>query len=395
MSRNSVIFHVDMDAFYASVEQRDNPALRGRAVIVGGRGRRGVVAACSYESRSFGVHSAMPMFQALRLCPDATVVPVRMRRYQEVSRRIMDLFVGYSPVVQAISIDEAFLDMTGTERLLGPPVEVARRIKETVRRETGLAISVGIGPTRFIAKLASDVDKPDGLFEVRPGEEADFVLGLPLKDLWGLGARTRRRLEALGIPTVESLRNQRIEYLRGHFGESAGHYLYEIARGRDPGIYQGHRDRHSISTEETFEEDIADHAGLTRRMLLMADDVFYRSISEEWQGLTVQVKYRFPPFETHTASRTLPRRVTGAEELASIGMELLEERRKGRPLRLLGIGIAGRAREAPDGQGELFSGESRATIDPTIVALRRRFGADAIGRASTVSPEPEHADESD
>ena len=333
MTPEATIFHVDMDAFYASVEQRDFPELRGKPVLVGGNGKRGVVAACSYESRVFGIHSAMPIAEALRRCPAAVVVPVRMDRYRELSRTIMERFSNYSPVVQAISVDEAFLDMTGTERLMGPPRQSAGRLKQEIRDTTGLTISVGIGTSRFIAKLASDVDKPDGLHQVPPGTEADFVLTLALKDLWGLGNRTRRRLEALGITTVADLRNQRIEFLRGHFGDAAGQFLYAIARGEDPGIYAGRHDRHSISAEETFPENISEHNQLRRHMLHMAEEVFHRSITEGWLGKTVQVKYRFPPFETHTVSRTLPRQLTGSEELAGLAMDLLEPKRQGRPRR--------------------------------------------------------------
>jgi DNA polymerase-4 len=378
-------FHVDMDAFYASVEQWDVPELRGQPVLVGGSGKRGVVAACSYESRIYGVHSAMPMAEALRRCPQAVVVPVRMERYRELSREIMNRFSNYSPTVQAISVDEAFLDMTGTERLMGPAEEVAARLKEEIRTTTGLTISVGIGSSRFIAKLASDVDKPDGLHRVLPGTEAQFVLSLSLKDLWGLGARTRRRLEALGIASVADLRNQRIEFLRGHFGEASGQFLYAIARGEDPGIYSGSRDRHSISAEETFQENISDYHELRRHMLQMAEEVFHRSITEGWLGKTIHVKYRFPPFETHTVSRTLPRTLSGSEELATLATELLEPKRHGRPLRLLGVGISGHALEAPDQQGDLFQSEEDAPLDPTIVALRQRFGSDAIGRAAFYS----------
>jgi len=394
MASEATIFHVDMDAFYASVEQQDVPALRGKPVLVGGNGKRGVVAACSYESRIHGVHSAMPMAEALRRCPEAIVVPVRMDRYRELSREIMGRFSNYSPVVQAISVDEAFLDMTGTERLMGPPRESARRLKREIRDATGLTISVGIGTSRFIAKLASDVDKPDGLHQVPPGTEADFVLSLTLKDLWGLGNRTRRRLEALGITSVKELRNQRIEFLRGHFGDASGQFLYAIARGEDPGIYAGRRDRHSISAEETFPENIADRHQLRRHMLQMAEEVFHRSITEGWLGKTVQVKYRFPPFETHTVSRTLPRQLTSSEELTALAMDLLEQKRQGRALRLLGVGISGALEEVPDPQGELFQPEKSSTLDPTIVALRQRFGTNAIGRAAFYShPSPSSARE--
>lgn len=385
----STIFHVDMDAFYASVEQRDTPSLRGQPVIVGGNGNRGVVAACSYESRRFGVHSAMPIRQALRLCPQAIVVPVRMARYQEVSRLIMARFADYSPSVHAISIDEAFLDMTGTERLLGPSREVAARLKADIVGTTGLTISVGIGSSHFIAKLASDVDKPDGLYEVAPGDEADFVASLPLRKLWGLGERTRQRLEQLGITTVEALRAQRIEFLRGHFGAASGAFLYQIARGEDPGVYRTSHGRHSISAEETFENDISAAAELHRQLRLLADEVFHRSIREQWRGQTITVKFRFPPFETHTASRTLSRVVETSDELAEIAVSLLESRRAGRPLRLIGLGISGDAQGGETAQGDLFADEERSTaLDPTIVALRERFGPAAIARASTTEPNP-------
>ncbi|MEX2442333.1 MAG: DNA polymerase IV [Alkalispirochaeta sp.] len=390
MAGTLTFFHVDMDAFYASVEQRDVPELRGKPVLVGGEGKRGVVAACSYESRVYGVHSAMPMAEALRRCPTAVVVPVRMARYRELSREIMQRFSNYSPQVQAISVDEAFLEMTGTERLMGPARDIATRLKHEIHDTTGLTISVGIGTSRFIAKLASDVDKPDGLYQVFPGTEADFVLTLSLKDLWGLGARTRRRLEALGITTVEKLRQQRIEYLRGHFGDASGRFLYAIARGEDPGIYSGSRDRHSISAEETFQENIRDRGRLHRHMLQMAEEVFHRSITEGWLGKTIQVKYRFPPFETHTVSRTLPRQLAGSEELAAIAMQLLEPKRQGRPLRLLGVGVTGHAQEAPTYQGELFQSDDATPLDSTIVALRQRFGADAIGRAAFYDRNQKH-----
>jgi DNA polymerase IV len=380
----ALFFHVDMDAFYAAVEQSDDPSLRGKPVLVGGRSGRGVVAACSYEARRFGIHSAMPMREALSRCPEAIVVPVRMERYRELSRRIIARFSDYSPHVQVISIDEAFLDMSGTRRLLGPPEDVARCLKEDVRTESGLTISVGIGSSRLIAKLASEVDKPDGLFRVPAGTEADFVATLALKDLWGLGKRTRRRLEQLGITTVEALRSKRVEYLRGHFGESGGEFLYRVARGEDPGIHTGNSDRHSISAERTFEEDIQDADHLRHNMLAMCEEIIQRSIHENWRGRTVQVKYRLPSFETHTCSRTLPRPPGGTMELRDVAMELLESRRAGRALRLLGVGIAGdapRTGEPEPTQGDLFSTTRRADeLDPTIRLLREKFGPGAITR---------------
>ncbi|TVR73886.1 MAG: DNA polymerase IV [Spirochaetaceae bacterium] len=384
-----VFFHVDMDAFYASVEQMDDPTLRGKPVLVGGRSGRGVVAACSYEARRHGIHSAMPMSEAIRRCPEARVVPVRMSRYRELSRTITERFSRYTPIVQVISIDEAFLDMTGTERLLGSPESVALRLKDDIRAASGgLTVSVGIGSSRLIAKLASEVNKPDGLYRVPPGNESAFVSGLELKDLWGLGRSTRRRLESLGISTVRALREQRPEFLRGHFGQSNGDFLYRVCRGEDPGIHRGHRERHSISAEETFERDIADEVQLRREMTALAEEVIQRSIQERWRGRTVQVKFRYPSFETHTASRTLPDPPEGTKALARVALDLLEPRRGGRPLRLLGVGIAGDARtDTLDGprQASLFEEERTADdLDPVVAALRERFGPEAIRRADTV-----------
>lgn len=388
-------FHVDMDAFYAAIEQRDDERLRGRPVIVGGSGPRAVVAACSYEARAFGIHSAMPAAEALRRCPHAVAVPVAMDRYVAESRRIQAIFREMAPIVQPISIDEAFLDLSGTERLLGPPVPVARALKARVARETGLTISVGIGTSRFIAKLASKVDKPDGLYRVAPGDESEFVAGLSLRALWGLGASTRSRLERLGVTSVNELRAKPIEWLRGHFGAASAEFLFSACRGIDPGGWSERGSRHSISTERTFDTDIADAEELRSLILEMADEVMMRSIHEQWRGRTVTVKYRFPPFETHTVSRTLPAPPESAAALTAVATALLRERRGGRPLRLVGIGIAGDVDATPDGQRDLFADDEAPPIDATITRLRDRFGRAAIGRASSLERRTRRSDRSD
>jgi DNA polymerase-4 len=381
-----LFFHVDMDAFYAAIEQRDNHSLRGKPVLVGGRSGRGVVAACSYEARKFGVHSALPMNIAIQRCPDAVVVPVRMEHYRQVSRQIQQILMRFAPVVETISIDEAFLDLSGTERLLGAPVALAQQLKETVREQTGLTISVGIGPSRFIAKLASEVDKPDGLYRVETGDEETFVASLELKDLWGLGKSIRRRLERLGVTTVAALRQQRIEVLRGHFGGSTGQFLYNVSRGIDPGVGLKKHERHSISAEQTFEKNLSDRQTLFGKMQDMAEEVIHRSIQENWRGRTIQVKYRFPPFETHTASRTLDHPPAGTTELTHIAMDLLEQHRQGRDLRLLGVGISGDFAGVDSSQGELFpSQEETHRLDPVILELRQRFGKHAINRARNIT----------
>ncbi|MCI0479004.1 DNA polymerase IV, partial [Candidatus Uhrbacteria bacterium] len=204
----NVFMHVDMDAFYASVEQHDNPAYQGKPVVVGALpGHRGVVSACSYEARTYGIHSAMPISEAYKLCPRAIYLPVRMERYQELSSRIMQILSRFTPDLQQMSVDEAFLDLSGTERLLGPPAQIARRIKEMVCEQTGLTISIGVAPSRYLAKLASERNKPDGLYIVEPGQEAEFVAALPLRKLWGIGKKTLGRLNSAGIHTVSGLRN--------------------------------------------------------------------------------------------------------------------------------------------------------------------------------------------
>ena len=379
--RAPVVFHVDMDAFYASIEQRDRPELRGRAIIVGGRGPRAVVSACSYEARPYGVHSAMPVGRALRLCPAAVVVPVNMRRYVAVSRELMRVLGEYTPDVQAISVDEAFLNMTGTERLLGDPEQVARGLKARIRREFGLTVSVGIGPSRFIAKLASEVDKPDGLYRVHPGTEADFVLGLPLAALWGLGAKSLRRLEALDVRDVAGLRSATREYLHGHFGTAHGDYLYAIARGCDPGIYRRSANSTSISAERTFAEDVSERQVLWRMALDLSEEVVLRHMGSSWPAKTIVIKFRYPPFETHTAQITRGRPVTGFRELADDAFALFTRRWSGRPIRLFGLGVSGHSDDRDPGQGDLFE-RPDATIEPTIAELRQKFGRRAIRRGS-------------
>ncbi len=380
-------FHVDMDAFYASVEQHDHPELRGKPVLVGGSSdRRGVVAACSYEARAFGVHSAMPMGTALRLCPQAIVRPVDFRRYHEVSAAIHAIFSHYSPEIQAISIDEAFLNMTGTGRLLGSPVEVGRKIKEHVRTLTGLTISVGIGSSRFIAKLASDVGKPDGLFVVPAGGEAEFVLTLPLKDLWGLGKQTHRRLENLGILTVSDLRAKEEPYLRAHFGERGGPYLYSVARGEDPGIYTGEGTSHSVSSERTFSSDIAGTEELRLRMRELTEEVAIRSQTEEWNGKTVTIKFRFSDFETHTYQKTLDHAVGDRDELFTTAWNLFTARWNREPIRLLGAGISGTVESADAGQMDLFENGKNRRLDSALLQVQKRFGRKALTRASLLKP---------
>ena len=369
--RGSTFFHADLDAFYASVEQRDNPAHAGKPVIVGAApGHRGVVSACSYEARAFGVHSAMPIGEAYRLCPHGIYLPVRMERYAEVSSHVMAILSSWTPTLYQISVDEAFLDMTGTERLLGPPEVVAQSVKDHVKRELDLVVSIGVGPSKFIAKIASDFDKPDGLTVVHPEDVDSFVARLPLRKLWGLGAKTIQRLADFGIESVLDLRRIDQERLEALFGPAAAAYLKAVSRGEDPGIYTGVTKSRSLSGERTFGRDTADRELINRRLLEIAHTVSHRLIKQGARGKTVVLKLRTDDFETHTPRRSLDHAVRSAEELYKTGLALLGKHWDGkRPLRLIGLGVAQVITDGSLSQGELFESvdDKRRVIERTIV----------------------------
>jgi DNA polymerase-4 len=255
--KQMTILHVDMDAFYASVEQRDHPELRGRPVIVGGIDGRGVVSAASYEARQFGVHSAMPMTTARRLCPDGIILPVRMQHYAQISRQIREIFFSFTPLVEPLSLDEAFLDVHGCEGLFGPAPEIARQIKARIRGQTGLVASVGVAPNKFLAKLASDHGKPDGFVIVLPDCVADFLCPLPVGRLWGVGTKGQKRLHALGIRTIGQLAALPERVLADQFGDS-GRHIWRLAHGQDRRSVVPDREAKSISTETTFAHDLGD-----------------------------------------------------------------------------------------------------------------------------------------
>ena len=371
----TVFFHVDMDAFFAAVEQHDNPEYRGKPLIVGGLGNRGVVSACSYEARVFGVHSAMPMYQARNLCPQAIFVRGRMARYSEASKQILGILHSFSPDVQQISIDEAFLNMTGTERIFGKPRQAAVLLKNKVKQESGLVISVGIGASRFIAKMASDYDKPDGLCRVSPGKEIAFIDAIGLRKLWGIGESSLANLKRHHITTTVQLREFSREYLQKTFGQSAGDYYYLVSRGIDPGIYSGDSKSHSISTECTFPVDISDEDTLDQYLLRMSHEVMFRSMEERVMGRTVGVKLRFSDFSTTSIQETPDKTIYSAEEVYLISRKLLKQRWKpGQPVRLIGVGLyQTHSGDAPL-QGELFedSFKRKRELEKTILELRSK-----------------------
>lgn len=384
----SVFFHVDLDAFFASVEQLDHPEYRGKPVIIGALpGHRGVVAACSYEARAFGVRSAMPISFAVRRCPEAIYLPVRMDRYHELSREVMTLFDAFTPKVTQISVDEASLDMSGTQRLFGPPKEAGRALKERVRSETGLTVSVGIAPNRYLAKLASEADKPDGLFAIEPGEEIAFLNSRRLAELWGLGKKTLARLAEFGIETVAALRETPVDALREVVGAAGSEFLSKIVRGVDPGVYNQERRTHSISNEVTFEEDLHASEQMRTSILDLSHQVMFRILGEGARPRTVTVKIRYGDFTTTTAQTTLPKPLSSADELNLHAQRLFAERWTGEPIRLLGVGVSLVEGESEPEQSELFADdtERRRRLEQAVFAIQAEgkpvVKASLLGRA--------------
>jgi DNA polymerase-4 len=386
MTQHSMtILHVDMDAFYASVEQRDRPELRGLPVIVGGLAGRGVVSAASYEARRFGVHSALPMATARRLCPHGVFLPVRMRRYAEVARQIRDLFFAFTPLVEPLSLDEAFLDVRGCVRLLGPAEEIARRIKERIRAETGLTASVGVAPNKFLAKLAGDLGKPDGLVVLPPERVRDFLAPLPVGRLWGVGAKGEKRLHGMGVSTIGQLAALPERILVDHFG-ATGRHLWQLAHGEDDRAVLPDREAKSISTETTFVQDIGDRDVLRGCLLDLVDHLGGRLRHEGVRGRTLELKIRASDFRTRTRAQALAEATSTTDVLWQAAAALLERSlsRELLPVRLLGVGVTRLTSDAAV-QRDLFDGagrERQGALDQAIDAIRGEFGAGAIRRGS-------------
>lgn len=374
-----------MDAFYASVEERDRPELVGRPVIVGGTPEgRGVVAAANYAARKFGVHSAMPAATALRLCPQAVVLRPRMDYYAEISNQIRNIFHRYTPLVEPLSLDEAFLDVAGSEGLFGPAPVIGRRIKLEIRDELRLTASVGVAPNKFVAKIASDVDKPDGFFVVEPGTEQQFLDPLPVGRLWGVGHVTGREFETLAIRTISDLRQRTVEFLAERFGQH-GEHLWQLAHGIDPRAVVPDREAKSVSHETTFAVDIRDMEILRAWLLQLTEQVAWRLRKHDLRGTTVQIKVRYGDFHTITRAETLPEPTNVTQEIWEMAARLLAERLPDRPLRirLLGVGVSGFDPPGPM-QQSLFPDEERAAqgrLDQVVDQIRERFGREAVARA--------------
>jgi len=335
------IIHVDMDAFYASVEQRDDPRLRGRPVVVGGSPRsRGVVAAASYEARRFGIRSAMPCSQAARLCAHAVFVPPDFARYKEASRRVHEIFRRYTDDVEPLSLDEAYLDVTANHKNNPSATWIAEEIRAAIRAETQLCASAGVAPNKFLAKIASDVNKPDGLCVVRPEQVEEFLRDLPVTRLPGVGPVTARRFEELGVRRVPDILRLGEAGLASHFGRSTGYYL-ALANGEDPRRVESHRTRKSVSIEDTFEQDLVSGDEIRRRVASLAVELEGRLQRSGFRGRTVTIKVKYHDFRQITRSRSLPRSVTSAVELQAVADELLATTAVGEvAVRLVGVSVS-------------------------------------------------------
>ena len=342
------IIHVDMDAFYASVEQRDDPSLRGKPVAVGGDGPRGVLTTCSYEARKFGCRSAMPSITAKRLCPQLIFVRPRFAAYTAVSHQIRDIFRDYTPLVEPLSLDEAYLDVTADVKGIGSATRIAELIRARIKAETGLTASAGVSYNKFIAKLASDQNKPDGICVVRPGEGAAFVAAMPVRRFHGIGPRGADKMKQLGIETGADLAAKDIHFLREHFGSQAD-YLYRAARGIDLRRVKADRARTSVGAERTFDHDISSGAALREqleRIVGLCWDRIERSRSE---GRTVTLKLKLKDFSGLTRARSLPRPVRDRNEFAEIGHALLEELVPlPQPVRLMGLTLSQLTEDEPE-----------------------------------------------
>ena len=373
-----------MDAFYAAVEQRDNPEFRGKPVIVGaaprmGRGR-GVVSTASYEARKYGIHSAQPISRAYRLCPNGIFLPVRGSRYVSVSKKIMAIFHEYTPLVQAISLDEAFLDLTGTERLFGPAEKVGKDIKDRILEQEQLTASVGIGPNKLIAKIASDLEKPDGFVVVHPGKEREFLAPLPAGKLWGIGKKMEEKLAALGIKTIAELAAFPKQALLDTAGK-VGSDLWKYARGMDKSPVIPDSKAKSVSNEITFPEDVSDPSLILETLLRLSEKVGYRLRTHEWIGKTVTLKVRFEDFSTVVRHKTLPKPIYMSEAIYTEVYHLYESLEIHQPIRLLGVGVT-QLSSAGEQQMALFDeeDEKRKKVTQAVDALKKKFGTDIIGR---------------
>jgi DNA polymerase-4 len=384
-----MILHVDMDAFFASVEVREQPALKGLPVVVGGTPQgRGVVAAASYEARRFGVKSAMPMSRALHLCPDIVRLPVNMSLYADVSASIHEIFARYTPEIEPLSLDEAFLDVSSSLRLFGSEEAIGKQIKQAILDEQKLVASVGIAPNKYLAKLASDIQKPDGFVIIQQHEVQTFLDPLPVSRLWGVGKATNAMFERFGIKTIRQVREQSPEFLADKFGKY-GIQLWELAQGIDHRKVVNERQAKSMSNETTFSEDITDVTVLHAWIMQLSEQVAFRLRRKKIKGRTIQIKIRYNDFSTYTRAETLDKLTNSTRVISNGARSLLDLciKKNNKPVRLIGVGVTNLA--GKDGkvqeQNDLFASvnqEKENEIDQVTDQINQRFGKRSIHRGT-------------
>lgn len=387
-----LIMHVDMDAFYASIEQRDDPSLRGLPVIVGGTGARGVVATASYEARKFGVGSAMAMSKARRLCPNGIFIDGNHAYYEAVSAQLMDILGSFSPMVEPLSLDEAFLDISGLSRHWSSPEEMARAVKQRIYEELELVASVGIAPNKFLAKLASDLEKPDGLTIIREENVREVLRPLSVRRLWGVGQFTATQLAGLGITTIGDVADAPVERLAKVLGKQA-YTLKELADGIDKRKVEPVRKVQSVGNEETFATDIWERADIEKELLRLSEKVGGRLRRKGLFALTVTLKVRFASFRTVTRSVTLKEGTQYDEVLYRTACELYDKVRATEPIRLLGVTASHLTDTEEVSLFESDSDKKKKTLYRTVDALKAKFGASIITKANLIDTKEEHHDQ--
>ncbi|XVK27571.1 DNA polymerase IV [Pectinatus frisingensis] len=376
------IMHVDMDAFFASVEQVDNPALADKPVIVGGIKNRGVVCTASYAARKYGVHSAMPALQAHKLCPQGIFLPVRHERYRAVSKKIFTIFAEFSPIVEPLSIDEAFLDITGMEKIYKTLPDYACRLKKRILQQTGIHASVGIAPNKFLAKLASDLQKPDGLVIVEYGRERQLLEHLPISRLWGVGTKTAEKLNALGYREIGDIAKTTIAVLKKYFGIKTATHLWQLSNGIDERQVESERSIKSIGNEETYDEDIEGKVVIERKFLALAGKVGWRLRSKALKARTISIKVRTNNFVTYTRSVTLTEATNFDAVLYDTAKKLFKDLHFVGKVRLLGITGSGLVHIE---EMSLFvNDEKQIKLYKTIDAIKMKFGSQSITKAQLI-----------
>lgn len=373
------IIHVDMDAFFAAVEQRDNPELRGCPVIIGGTGMRGVVATASYEARKFGVHSAMSSIEARRRCPQGIFLPSDHEKYSRVSQDILRIFSDFSPLLEPLSLDEAFLDVTGMEGVFASPVDIAVKIKERIKAELDLTASAGVAPNKFLAKLASDINKPDGLMVIRPEEVDSILADMPVSRLWGVGKTTAQTLTKLGFKTIGQVAQADPELIAKHCGQ-LGYTLHQLANGQDSRLVEPEWQPKSIGKEITFAQDLTALEDIKTELWAQVEKVGWRLRRQKLSGRTITIKIRFASFRTITRSRTLAVAANLDETIYQVAAEIVSKVVLNEGVRLLGVTVSGLV--AAGGQMSLFDqgNEKAEAVTKAIDKVKERFGEAAVTR---------------